>query len=118
MDEQQQIDEIKKQIGTWGREDWHDLRNHVGLIVAANANVARDVAVMQKEQQIQSKQLDRIEATIERVAEKRDDDSDRLLVLQTKADMAASSGAKWGAGVGAMVAAVIAGLWQAFGGTK
>lgn len=45
-----------------------------------------------------------------------------VLVLQTKADDAASqtrsSGRNWGAGAGAFIAAVITALWQMLGGGK
>jgi type II secretory pathway component GspD/PulD (secretin) len=39
----------------------------------------------------------------------------RAAVLEAKSDDAKASGAKWGAGVGAAIAAIIAGLSQLFG---
>lgn len=41
-----------------------------------------------------------------------------IAVLQDRASEARNSGAKWGAGVGAGAAALVAGLWQVFGGSK
>lgn len=42
----------------------------------------------------------------------------RATALETRADESRISGAKWGAGLGALIAAMIAGLAQAFGGGK
>lgn len=42
----------------------------------------------------------------------------RLTVVETRADEAKNSAAKWGAGVGAGMSAIIAGLAQAFGWQK
>lgn len=41
-----------------------------------------------------------------------------IAILKDRADEARNSGAKWGAGVGAGMSALVAGLWQVFGGGK
>lgn len=79
------------------RQHWHDLNEAVGATGVT-------VAVMQERQATQGKQLDRIEAAVTKMAEKRDEDSGRLTVLETRADEAKQQGAKYGAIVGGIIA--------------
>lgn len=115
MDTQEQIDRLRAQIGAWGRDDWHQLRGAIDATGMA-------MAVMQERQKVTIDLLTRMDITLNRLDDKSDLQTNRLTILETKAvaasDAARSSGAKWGAGVGAFVAAAIAGLWQVFGGTQ
>lgn len=97
MDEQQEIERL--------RDHWHELRTAMGETVTA-------VAVIGERQKAQGVQLDRIEAVCTKLADKSEDHTGRLTVLETRQADAATAGAKWGAGLGAGVSAAIAGLWQ------
>jgi hypothetical protein len=97
---EQDIERIKEQIGTWGRDDWHSFRD------ALNATVVT-VAVVQREQQSQSKQLDRIEAAVERIAATLGAHGARITVLEAHTN----DGRNWGlsaAAVGTAIASAVA----------
>lgn len=94
MDEQQEIERL--------RDHWHDLRDAVGA-------TATTVAVIQERQSAVKEQLDRIEAAVIPLPQK-------IAVLEARSADAASSAAKWGAGVGGAISALIAGAWQAVKG--
>ena len=78
------------------RDHWHDLREAV--------------AVIQERQKAQSDQLDRIETLTMAANGSLRHHTERLTILETRAADGRAAGAKWGAGFGAFVAAVIAGL--------
>lgn len=79
------------------RQHWHSLNEVVGATSVT-------VAVMQERQTTQGRQLDRIESAVLKMADKRDDDSGRITVLETRADEARQQGAKYGAIVGGIIA--------------
>ena len=75
-------------------------------------------AVIEERQVAVASQLDRIESAVTRIADKADGHTDRLTVLETRADENRRAGAKYGAAWGAFVAAVIGGISAMFGGGK
>lgn len=68
-------------------------------------------AVIEERQSAVKAQLDRIEMAVTSLPQ-------RVAILETRESDARTSGAKWGAGMGAFVAAIIAGLSAVFGGAK
>ena len=101
MDEQQEILSLRQRT--------HDLANAVHVLVTR-------VEVTATKLEHVGPQLDRIEAVCTKLADKSEDHTGRLTVLETRQADAAASGAKWGAGLGAGVSAAIAGLWQVLKG--
>jgi hypothetical protein len=103
MEEQKEVDRL-----------W----NHLHALRGATDATGITVAVIQERQKSQSESLDRIEAALRRASDLADLQAARLLVLETKAAAAAESaaaaahsaratGAKWGAFVSALIAALI-----------
>lgn len=118
MDEQAQIDQVKLQIGTWGREDWHELRKAVDA-------TAITVAVMQERQKANGELMQRVESVTVETRDMLRTQNGRLsanetkvAVLEARESDARSQGARWGGYTGGFVAALIAGLSAWAGGTK
>lgn len=110
MDEQQEILTLRQRV--------HDIADHVQAVVIK--------ATIIEERHVASKaQMDRIETAVATCNELLRSQNGRIgAVEQVAARLdertkdAAMSGGKWGAGIGALVSAIIAGLAAAFGGGK
>lgn len=88
----------------------HDLADEVHLLMVKTA-------VMDERHGAIVVQLDRIETTIGKVADKTDGHSLLLNTLFTRADEAKKSGAKWGGLIGGLIAGAAA-VWQVVMGPK
>lgn len=97
----------------------HDLtRQRIHDLADAIAAVVTKVAVIEERQRGVTQQLDRIETGVTKIADKAEDNTDRLTVLETNAAANKNDAAKWGAALGAFVAALISGIAAIFGGGK
>lgn len=86
------------------RDRLHDLADKLGAAVTRTEVTAAKLEGV-------TTQLGRIEDTANRIAKKVDDNTDRITVLETRADEARTAGTKWGA-AGGFVGGFIPGVIQ------